>query len=461
MAAAHGIRRPRVRPVVWNVGAGLGSGAALAVPALALAIGYAVPRSPALAAALVGTIVVGVSVGSGGRLRFAQIALGALPWLIVTGDLLPPLVKTFASAAAAISLLLLVGGIRVEGRMLYVGALLFLGCVLVGTLLAVSGAQLIQAAKYMIFPAMAIAVTNRHAREILPRLRTAVLGSGLAAMGFHTVVLAVGLGTTQSHYNIGAKVGFAESPHELALFGLVIAAAGLTTAKRLTSRVAYVAIALLPALATGVRTALLAVLVLCVLFIVKYRLSPRALTLVAAVMALAVVSGVTGIIDERFRVEQAEDATLATAGSGRPSIWKVAFERWEEGGPDAWLFGTGLRSIKQITLEELGAEFVGHSDIVEVGVQLGLVGLVGWLLIWLALLMARLESLVLIPIAVYGVTNGAMEYGAPLVVGITLAAACASPGKARSHPPWRGLLPRSESSNGAGPQPSPVARTAG
>jgi hypothetical protein len=78
-------------------------------------------------------------------------------------------------------------------------------------------------------------------------------------------------------------------------------------------------------------------------------------------------------------------------------------------------------------LEETGTKVVGQNDLIEVGVQLGLIALAGWLLIWIGLLRARLKSLVLIPIAVYAVTNGAIEYSDSLVYGLALAAACATP----------------------------------
>jgi O-Antigen ligase len=256
------------------------------------------------------------------------------------------------------------------------------------------------------------------------------------AMAFHTAVIVAGLGQAASYYDIGEQEGLAEGPHELALLGLVIAAGGLSSATRLPIRIAYVSIALVPALATGVRSALLAIAALFVLFMLKYRLNYRAVAVVAVVFGVAVVSGVNSIISERFRTEQVADSVLATAGSGRPSIWKVSLDRWAESGVDAWLFGTGLRSIKQFTLEELGGAFVGHSDIIEVGVQLGLVGLAGWLLIWLALMRARLETLVLTPIAVYSLTSGAMEYVAPLVVGLTLAAAYPRRDAPRSESWW-------------------------
>ena len=89
-----------------------------------------------------------------------------------------------------------------------------------------------------------------------------------------------------------------------------------------------------------------------------------------------------------------------------------------------------MRSIADAQLEEFAAAFVGHSDVIEVGVQLGVVGLLGWLLIWLGLLRARLSAFVLLPIATYAVISGTIEFVAPLTVGLVLAAACREQGRA-------------------------------
>jgi hypothetical protein len=62
--------------------------------------------------------------------------------------------------------------------------------------------------------------------------------------------------------------------------------------------------------------------------------------------------------------------------------------------------------------------------VIEVGVQLGVLGFAGWVTMWLVLLAdATLSRIMLVPIVVYATINGAIESTAPLVVGMFLAAA--------------------------------------
>lgn len=142
----------------------------------------------------------------------------------------------------------------------------------------------------------------------------------------------------------------------------------------------------------------------------------------------AFASGAVGTVTARFDRE----ANLGTPiGSGRLEIWETALRNWEQSGAGAWIFGTGFDSIRKFELKDVGQEFVGHSDLVEVDVQLGLVGFVAWMAIWLGLLHAGLRAIVPVPIAVYAVVNGSIEYVAPLAIGLALAAACAEPPKAQ------------------------------
>jgi hypothetical protein len=70
----------------------------------------------------------------------------------------------------------------------------------------------------------------------------------------------------------------------------------------------------------------------------------------------------------------------------------------------------------------LGQAFVGHSDVVEVGVQIGLVGLVGLLLIWWSFIAGASSKLPLLVLAPFALFNGALEYVAPMVVAVLLTA---------------------------------------
>jgi O-antigen ligase len=86
-----------------------------------------------------------------------------------------------------------------------------------------------------------------------------------------------------------------------------------------------------------------------------------------------------------------------------------------------------LRSVVEFEVAALASGFVGHSDVIEVLVQLGIVGFVSWLALWLGLLRAGLAAIVLLPILVFGIVNGTLEYVAAITLGLCLAAACADP----------------------------------
>jgi O-antigen ligase len=214
----------------------------------------------------------------------------------------------------------------------------------------------------------------------------------------------------------------------MALMSVIIATAGMMSAKRDSARFGYLCLGTIPAIASGVRSGLVAIVIVLIVFIFKSRLSLRAIAAVLGMAVVVLASGAFAVVETRFKSNESkgEFASLSTAGSGRGSIWSLAIHRYVDSGPDGWVRGTGLRSIEQFELEETGTKVVGQNDVIEVGVQLGLIGLAGWLLIWIGLFRARLKSVVLIPIAVYALTNGAIEYSDSLVYGLAVAGACAT-----------------------------------
>jgi hypothetical protein len=134
------------------------------------------------------------------------------------------------------------------------------------------------------------------------------------------------------------------------------------------------------------------------------------------------VSGAWHVLVTRFAYEQktGQFSSFSALGSGRGGIWSTALHGWLRSSPLDWLFGTGLRTLELIEQQATGNATVGQSDLIQVGVELGLVGLVGLVLIWWTLLVrARsvLPLLVLLPFALF---NGSLEYGAPLVVTLLL-----------------------------------------
>lgn len=396
--------------------------------ALAIAAGALLVRSPALGVGLVGAVGIGAMASRLSRLGAVEVLVGVLPWLVVFDGLLPGLLKTFVTTAAAIALLGLVAPVRVRGILAPVAAGLFVASVLAHGIFATDGEQMQQVAKYMIFPAVALAVLSERGQEMLPRARNFILASCLAAMTVHLGIIAAGMGQTGTKYEIGEKLGFGRGiVHEMTLTFVVVAAAGLVSSKRVPVQLAFFALGAVPAMLTGVRSALLALFVVILIYAIRTRFDRRTLSIVAVLIAVAFASGGAQVAIERFNKESKSETSIATAGSERGAIWTVAVTPWWNAGPPEWLFGMGLGAVERAEIEELGTPFFGHSDLIEVGVTFGLVGILAWWLLWVALLRSPLEGIVIVPLIVYAVVNGSVLYVAPLTLGLVLAAACRAP----------------------------------
>lgn len=395
---------------------------------LAVATGALVVRSPAAGVALVAAVGIGAAASRLTRLGAVEVLLGLLPWLVIFDGLLPSLVRTFVTTAAAIALLALCMPLRFRGTLGPVAAGLFVAVVLGHAIFATESAQYTQVAKYMIFPAVSLAVLSDRGQEMLPHARNLVLASCLAALTVHLGVIAAGLGQTGTKYEIGEKLGFGRGiVHEMTLTFVVVASAGLVSSRRVPVQLAFFALGVVPALLTGVRSALLALVVVILIYSIRARFDRRAITIIVVLIIVAFASGGANIVAERFAKESKSETSLATAGSERGAIWTVAVTPWWDAGPPQWLFGTGLGSVEAAEIKELGKPFFGHSDLIEVGVTFGLVGIFAWALLWFALLRSPLESIVLVPLIVYAVVNGSMLYVAPLTLGLVFSAACRAP----------------------------------
>jgi O-Antigen ligase len=438
------VSSPTRTPALRMAGAGSTPGArsnaaAISAAAYALAVSLAVAtgallvRSPAAGAALVGAVGIGALASRLSRLGAVELLVGALPWLVVFDGLLPSLLKTFITTAAAIALLGLATPLRYRRYLGPVAAGMFVAVVLGHAIFATESDQYIQVAKYMIFPAVALAVLSERGQELLPNARNFILGSCLAALTVHLGIIAAGLGQTGTKYEIGEKLGFGRGiVHEMTLTFIVVACAGLVSSRRLSLQLAFFALGVVPALLTGVRSALLALLVVIVIYTVRARFDRKAVTLVVVLVLVAFASGGAKIVAERFAKESKSETSIATAGSERGAIWTVAVTPWWNAGPPQWLFGTGLGSVEAAEIRELGTPFFGHSDLIEVGVTFGLTGLFAWGLLWFALLRSPLESIVLVPLIVYALVNGSMLYVAPLTLGLVFSAACRAPPEAEA-----------------------------
>lgn len=413
---------------VWSRPLAMSAGAYGLAVAVAAATGALLVSSPVAGVGLVAAIGIGAMVSRLTQLGTVELLLGLLPWLVVFDGLLPSLLKTFVATGAAVAMLALAMPLRFRRVLGPVAAGLFVAVVLGNAIFATGSDQFTQVAKYMIFPAVAVAVLSERGQERLPEARNFILASCLAALTVHLGIVAAGLGQTGTKYEIGEKLGFGRGiVHEMALTFVVVAAAGLVSSRRVPVQLTFFALGAVPALLTGVRSALLALLVVVFIFVVRSRFDRRALAIVVAILVVAFASGAAQIVQERFAKEAHTETSLARAGSERGAIWTVAVTPWWNAGPPEWLFGTGLGAVEATEIRALGRPFFGHSDLIEVGVTFGLVGLGIWALLWLALLRAPLESIVLVPLIVYAVVNGSMLYVAPLTLGLAFSAACRAP----------------------------------
>jgi hypothetical protein len=397
-----------------------------AAAAAAVVLGLLLARSPLLAGVAVLALTLTAGALRYGPLAVAVPAIAALPWLVVLEGVAPALLGTFTAATATAALLLVALPLRFATPLVPLGAFGFVLVVLGHATFATDEEQLIQAAKYMIFPAVALAVGSLSTGDLLERLKVPVLGSCVAAMVAHLGIVAAGVGNDSTYYGAGEKLGLSAEggPHSLALLASIVAAAGLTL-RRTDLQIGVFALGAVPALLTGVRSAIFAIAVILLVYLFQSRGKPRALGVLAAIAAIAVVSGAVEVVITRFDSESAELASFSSLGSGRGIIWTVALQGWEAAGPSAWLYGAGLRSVFDFEVAALGSGFVGHSDVIEALVQLGIAGLAAWLAIWAGLLRSGLSALVLLPMLAFGAVNGSLEYVPPLALGLFLAASAA------------------------------------
>jgi O-Antigen ligase len=400
--------------------------AAVAVTGSALAavvVGDALTVSRSRAVVVVYFVVALAALARLGLLGVGLLLAATQPWLIVAGERVPRLTETFAAGALTAVVILIVVP-RSDGSeralLLRVGIVCFYAPVLLSLGQEGSGEQFIQAAKYAVFPAIVLAVTEATHYKSLMSLRTAVLWSGLAAVAVNLL-----LGVTGSYagrYGAGEIVGLGGA-HDVALLAGCLTAAFLVESRSLKWSPA-VAVAAIGTVATGVRSALpgLAVLAIARMFIAGARI--RTIVLVALALVAVFASGAAGVVEARFKSGESrgEFESFSELGSGRGEIYATAVESWRDASPVHWLIGTGLRSIPRFEKEKLGAPLVGHSDVIEVGVQLGIVGIVGLIMIWWVLIASARSKAPLVVLASFALFNGALEYSGALVIAVLLTA---------------------------------------
>jgi hypothetical protein len=410
---------------------------ALVLGSLTLGVGALAVYRPLLAFGLVLLAVASCVVVRTGVVGVALITVGALPWLTVFDALVPRLTATLVAAAAVGALLVLTS----TGERVTYPVALQLGLILLFVPIALSlagegsGEQLVEVGKYVLFPAMAIVLAR--ARPT-PGTRTVVIGtllSAAAALVVHLMLGLVGVGSIGTYYGSGELLVYA-NPHHLALLASCVAAGSIRAPFSINWRVAIFATAAVVTIATGVRSALAGLLILVLATVIWSRARKTALVLLIVAVGAVFWTGVQKVAESRYQTSQSigEFNRFETVGSNRGQIWSTAVADWRASGPDGWFFGTGLRSIPKFEIKRLGQALVGHSDVVQVGVELGVIGLLGLLLIWISIVLTAAERLPLLTLGAFGALNGSLEYSGPIVVGLTLCLGIGAANRLRTRP---------------------------
>jgi hypothetical protein len=258
-----------------------------------------------------------------------------------------------------------------------------------------------------------------------------IVSAALAAF-FQIGVGAAGLGKIGTVYGSGEELGFG-NPHDIALLCSCVAAAALGMELPYLTRLATAALGAVAALITGVRSGLLGLALAAVVWIGVGRLRPSRLVIVAGVVTAIFFSGAANVVLNRLHASErkGEFNTVATAGSGRGGIWTHTLAYFFHSGPLTWAVGAGLRSTTQITQATINSSTVAQNDLIGIVVELGLIGLVGFVLLWIILVRGATNRLPLIALGAFGFANGSIEYLAPLVIALLLSTGAL---RARTHP---------------------------
>jgi hypothetical protein len=358
------------------------------------------------------------------------MAVALLPWLVLLINLTPRLTLTLSSAAAVLLLLLLAPPRSGVGHLPWFSCLAFLAIIIAHAASATTSSQLQEAAKYSLFPVMALLVISPDGRRRFVTMRPFLMASGMAVMVVQASSILLHFGASNTYYGSGEQLGLtAESPHELALIGVMLAIACLISIKDFRWRIIGAGVAAAPALATGVRSALVALAVGLLLLAVRTRFKPSTVLAIACVFAVIIASGVGQIVVNRYQLDQTygQYSSFAAAGSGRGALWTTALDRWVHSTPVQMFGGHNFRAVETIEQQSLGEAVTAQSDPVTILLELGILGFGTWLLIWLAILRSGVNWLVLVPLGVYSVISGSIEYLGAVIFGLALSAALSDP----------------------------------
>jgi hypothetical protein len=402
--------------------------------------------------ALFGFVCIVLLTGVLGTTTFLVVLL---PWLVVLSDLLPSAAATFTATLIVLGL----GVIAVRTTPVHrypfglkLGMTLFFLPMVISLVAEGSGEQYIEVAKYALFPAAVLVVTRITIGRETGQVVWAALVSATGALSLHLALGLSGVGKIGTKYGSGELLVYADA-HNLALLASCVAAGAIASRLRLPLKMAVFGLAASVTLATGVRSALISLFVLMVGALAWSRSRRVAIVLACVGVGAILWSGVGHVAESRYKESErvGEFARFETAGSGRGEIWRIAVDNYLSSGAGEWIFGTGLRSIPKFERKELGSALVGHSDIVQVGVELGVVGLLGFALIWFALFQGAHGRLPLLALGSFAAVNGSLEYSGPLVLALMLTMAAYAVRRHRS-----GAVDRHEHAHAAEPRSAPA-----
>ena len=390
---------------------------------LAAAVGAVLPASPLVASLLVLVVVVAAIAACFDVLGLAILLVGTLPWLVTMSDLLPRLTVTFASGATAGAILLIAAPRSTRGEAslaLRVGVVLFFAPIVLSLGRQGAAAGAVQAAKYVLFPAMAFVVAEATNERELGYLRTVAFWNSVGAIAVNLIFGLTGFANS-SYYGSGEILGYG-SEHELALLAGCVTAAALASSLSLAWS-PVIAVGAIATVATGVRATLPGLVFAAFARMRSAGVRLRVMVLVGLSVAGIFVSGAAHVVEARFHhgEQGGEFRSFSSFGSGRGSIYQAALHTWWNASPFSWIVGTGLRTIHGVEQEVLGQGFGGHSDIVDVVVQIGIAGLIGLILIWFVLFAKATSKLPLVILLSFAVFTGILEVSGPLVIGMLFA----------------------------------------
>ena len=176
-------------------------------------------------------------------------------------------------------------------------------------------------------------------------------------------------------------------PQHISLYSVVLISVltgGVLMAKHRARYVAGIVVLLLFTYQTGYRTAWVGIaLVLATIMIVAVRSGLAKFAAIIVTIALTAFSG--AIINSVTRYAPAGDAAngdmLNVITSGRVATDTIALRRYFTGNPKELLFGLGIFSSENVTLEGEGTGYIVHNDYLATLVECGFVGALGYLLL--------------------------------------------------------------------------------